>query len=553
MSFQQATFNAALWRATEETFRGVMDLSASRQYILAMLILKTVSTGALNVAVPDSAQFEMSYSTRHLPNLDQRLNQAFHDLMQANPTTLAGLFADVDFTASRLGSAAQRQTRLESLLEAFNRPELDLRSLPQVANVIGNAYEFLIDSYATMSRSVGGEFYTPSEVASVMARLLDLKPGDSVYDPTCGAGTLLLQCAKAQPEVRLFGQELNHTSWGLALLNMLLHGIDADQTQIKQGDTLREPLLLIDENHIMQFDAIVANPPYSLSNWGADELAEDRFQRFKWGYPPAKTGDMAFISHILSSLKEGGRAAVVMPNGILFRSGVEGQMRERMLKENLLDAVISLPANLFYGTSIPTVMILFKKGRTADSIEAILTPYKDVLAQLAETKKSIASFDSTISQDIDTLAQSLDNTQAWLILGQLWAPLCIEPLQQIWGKQRGMIVAMIQGWWDKYRVGAREIFRKSAEASRNLDEMMRGLFPWWGGSEAESEPAPKKHKRQYRWSRFPRICFIDRLVDTSKSPEPQMVEAYYFEPRPEPKKKQKSKAEEDKPKQKVLL
>lgn len=368
MSFQQKRFNDALWRSTETVFRGVLDLSQSRQYVLAMLILKAISAAPLNIIVPEEARFETLHASRQTPGLDQRLNDAFQMLMEANPLKLAGVFANVNFAASQLGNAAQRQLRLEALLDAFNADALDLRALPHVANVIGNAYEFLIDQYATMSRSVGGEFYTPAEVSTVMARLLDLKAGDTVYDPTCGAGTLLLQCAKIAPGVQVYGQELNQQSYGLALLNMILHGIEADQTHIKNGDTLRDPHLLIDESHVMQFDAIVANPPYSLSNWGADDLADDKFNRFQWGYPPAKTGDLAFISHMLSSLKDGGRMAVVMPNGILFRGGVEGKIRNKFLEQNLIEAVITLPANLFYGTSIPTVMILFKKGRTSDSI-----------------------------------------------------------------------------------------------------------------------------------------------------------------------------------------
>ncbi|MEK9137973.1 MAG: type I restriction-modification system subunit M, partial [Bacteroidota bacterium] len=258
---------------------------------------------------------------------------------------------------------------LKSLLEDFSDPKLDLRpSRVGTMDVIGNAYEYLIGKFAANAGKKAGEFYTPPEVSELLARLVDPKPGERICDPACGSGSLLIKCGQqvGSKDFSLWGQENIGATWALAKMNMFLHGMD--NARIEWGDTIRNPKLLSNDR-LMKFEVVVANPPFSLDKWGAEEAAVDHHNRFHRAVPPKSKGDFAFISHMIETITEtSGRVAVVTPHGVLFRGGAEGKIRQALVEENLLDAVIGLPASLFYGTAIPSAILVFKKGKGDSSV-----------------------------------------------------------------------------------------------------------------------------------------------------------------------------------------
>ena len=235
-------------------------------------------------------------------------------------------------------------------------------------DIIGNTYQYLIGRFASDAGKKGGEFYTPGEVSELLARLLAPKKGSRICDPTCGSGSLLIQVGDqvGDNDFSLYGQEMNGSTWALCRMNMFVHNKDA--ARIEWGDTIGNPKL-IEKDSLMKFDVVVANPPFSLDKWGAESAEADKFHRFHRGVPPKSKGDYAFISHMIESAKEdGGRVGVIAPHGVLFRGGAEGRIRKALIEENLLDAVIGLPEKLFFGTGIPAVILLFKKGRNTKDV-----------------------------------------------------------------------------------------------------------------------------------------------------------------------------------------
>jgi type I restriction enzyme M protein len=257
-------------------------------------------------------------------------------------------------------------------LQDFNNPKLDL-SPSRIGNldVIGNAYEYLIGKFAAGAGQKAGEFYTPAEVSELLAELIAPEKGDRICDPACGSGSLLVKCAKQLTKDKikdfaLYGQEVNGQTWALAKMNMFLHGVDS--ARIEWGDTIRDPKL-IQDNTTMKFEVVVANPPFSLDKWGHEDAGNDPYNRFHRGIPPKTKGDFAFISHMIETITEdNGRVGVVVPHGVLFRSSSEGKIRQKLIEENLLDAVIGLPSSLFFGTGIPAAILIFKKGKTDKSV-----------------------------------------------------------------------------------------------------------------------------------------------------------------------------------------
>ena len=243
----------------------------------------------------------------------------------------------------------------------------------------------MIANFASDAGKKGGEFFTPSQVSELVAQLVDPKENDRIYDPTCGSGGLLLKAYRKVPsgKVAVYGQELNAQTWALCTMNMFLHGVD--DARIWQGDTLANPLN-IEKDNLMKFQVVVANPPFSLDKWDSGFLSHvstdkknkkkekmtadlDKYHRFDWGVPPSSKGDYAFVLHMLNSLdSSSGRMAVVLPHGVLFRGASEGRIRKQLIELNLLDAVIGLPANLFYGTGIPACILVFKKNRNNNEV-----------------------------------------------------------------------------------------------------------------------------------------------------------------------------------------
>jgi type I restriction enzyme M protein len=393
----QDNINAAVWGACD-TFRGTVDSSIYKDFVLTMLFLKYLSdvwqdhydqykkqygdNQALieemlkseRFVLPPSASFYALHAKRHESGNGERIDKALHAIEDANIGKLRDVFQDISFNSNKLGDEQQKNDILRHLLEDFAKPELNLRpSRVGTLDIIGNAYEFLIKNFASTSGKKAGEFYTPPEVSSLMARLMDPKEGDEICDPSCGSGSLLMKCGRLVRErygsrkYALFGQEAIGSTWALAKMNMFLHG--EDNHRVEWGDTIRNPKLLDGDAALKHFDIVVANPPFSLEKWGHEGADKDKFSRFRRGVPPRTKGDYAFILHMVETMKPGtGRMAVVVPHGVLFRGAAEGKIRRKLIEENLLDIVIGLPEKLFYGTGIPAAVLVFRKQKADDKV-----------------------------------------------------------------------------------------------------------------------------------------------------------------------------------------
>lgn len=393
MSVSKESINAIVWKACDG-FRGSMDSSKYKDYILSMLFVKYLSDfykeklqilrdkyngdeerikrslAREKFVLDESCTFEYLLQNKEANNLGEIINKALAKIEEDNPSKLDGIFRNVDFNDKNLlGEVKERNAILRNLLEVFDDEDLDLSpSKISQRDVIGDAYEFLISEFASDAGKKGGEFFTPSEVSALLAKLVSAKEGDRIYDPTCGSGSLLIKVSKevGSENFAIYGQEKNSQTHSLCRMNMYLHEIN--DAQIEWGDTIRNPLQ-IQNDALMKFDVIVANPPFSLDQWGVEEAKDDRWKRFaSYALPPKSNGDYAFILHMIHSLAPYGRMGVVLPHGVLFRGSSEGKIRKQIIDENLLDAVIGLPANLFYGTSIPACILIFKKDREEQDI-----------------------------------------------------------------------------------------------------------------------------------------------------------------------------------------
>ena len=394
----QDDINKAVWNACD-TFRGVISADTYKDFILTMLFLKYLSDvyrdeynklveqfgdnpelihammSKQRFVLPEGASFWDLYEQRHQPGNGQRIDEALHAIEEANGTKLKNVFQDISFNTDKLGQEKQKNELLRHLLEDFGKEILNL-SVERVGSldVIGNAYEFLIKHFAASSGATAGEFYTPPEVSNLLATILEPVEGDEICDPACGSGSLLIKCGAMvrknsnSKKYALYGQEAIGSTWALAKMNMFLHG--EDNHRIEWGDTIRNPLLLDkDGKHLLQFDVVTANPPFSLDKWGHEDASSDPYGRFHRGVPPKTKGDYAFISHMIETLKPStGRMGVVVPHGVLFRASSEGKIRQQLIEENLLDTVIGLPEKLFFGTGIPAAILLFKKNKTDDKV-----------------------------------------------------------------------------------------------------------------------------------------------------------------------------------------
>ncbi len=393
-----------LWNACD-SFRGKIDSSRYKDYILSMLFVKYLSDvskekqeqymeqyeGDLRrveramsrerFRLDETSTFDYLYNNRNAPEIGQKINVALRSIEEHNSGKLRNVFRAIDFNSQvDFGEVKEKNTTLRNLLEDFQKIDLRPSQLGS-ADIIGDAYEYMIAMFASDAGKKGGEFFSPSQVSELVASLVQPKENDRIYDPTCGSGGLLLKSYKKVPsgKVAIYGQELNAQTWALCTMNLFLHGVD--DAKIWQGDTLSNPQN-IEQDQLMKFQVVVANPPFSLDKWDSGFLAHapvdskgkkqekmsaslDPWKRFDLGVPPSSKGDYAFILHMLHSLdSESGRMAVVLPHGVLFRGASEGKIRRQLVEDlNVLDAVIGLPANLFYGTGIPACILVFKKNR----------------------------------------------------------------------------------------------------------------------------------------------------------------------------------------------
>ncbi len=390
----QQEINTTVWKACD-TFRGTVDPSIYKDFILTMLFLKYISDvhqdkvdeltrqfgdnpamieammASQSFKIPAGCTFQDLYEHRHEAGNGSRIDQALHAIEEANGTKLKNVFQDISFNTDKLGDEKQKNDILRHLLEDFGKETLNLRpSRVGSLDVIGNAYEYLIKHFAAGSGKSAGEFYTPPEVSDLLAILLEPMKGDQICDPACGSGSLLMKCGKqvqknykGSKQYALFGQEAIGSTWSLAKMNMFLHG--EDNHRIEWGDTIRNPKLQTPDGGLMHFDVVTANPPFSLDKWGHEDAENDPFSRFRRGIPPKTKGDYAFISHMIETLKpQTGRMGVVVPHGVLFRASSEGKIRKKLIDENLLDTVIGLPEKLFFGTGIPAAILIFRKQKT---------------------------------------------------------------------------------------------------------------------------------------------------------------------------------------------
>ena len=382
-----------LWESAN-ILRGPVDAADFKTYVFPLMFFKRISdvhdeehAAALKEFDGDeeSALFLENYSFQ-IPagchwtdvrsiatNIGQALHASMRGIEQANPHTLFGIFGDAQWTnKDRLSDSL-----LRDLIEHFSK--LSLGNSVAKSDLLGQSYEYLIKKFADATNKKAGEFYTPRSVVRLMVKILDPGEGESIYDPTCGTGGMLLEAIHHVKETRgdvrslwgkLYGQEKNLTTSSIARMNLFLHG--AADFQIMRGDTLRDPAFFVGDS-LATFDCVIANPPFSLAKWGDDVWASDPYGRNFAGTPPEKSGDYAFVQHMIKSMaSKTGRMAVVLPHGALFRMGKEGEIRKKLLSMDLLEAVIGLGPNLFYGAGLAACILIFRQKKAKDRKNKVL-------------------------------------------------------------------------------------------------------------------------------------------------------------------------------------
>ncbi|WP_373991727.1 type I restriction-modification system subunit M [Duganella sp. BuS-21] len=369
MAIKKSELYSSLWQSCDE-LRGGMDASQYKDYVLVLLFVKYVSDKYAGVpyapiSIPRGSSFNDMVALKGRPDIGDQINKKI-----IGPLAKANKLSDMpDFNdPSKLGSGQEIVDRLTNLISIFENKALDFsKNRAEGDDILGDAYEYLMRHFAAESGKSKGQFYTPAEVSRIMAQIIGIRGpqtnnGTTVYDPTCGSGSLLLKVGdEAHAKVTLYGQEKDSATSGLARMNMILH--DNPTAEIKQGNTIANPMFADEFGGIKTFDYVVANPPFSDKRWstGIDPLNDphERFQHF--GTPPAKQGDYAYLLHIIRSLKSAGKGACILPHGVLFRGNAEADIRRNLIRKGYIKGIIGLPANLFYGTGIPACIILIDK------------------------------------------------------------------------------------------------------------------------------------------------------------------------------------------------
>ena len=376
MAIKKSELYSSLWKGCDE-LRGGMDASQYKDYVLVLLFVKYVSdkyVGQPNalIEVPDSGSFQDMLALKGDKEIGDKINKIIARLAEAND--LKGVIDVADFNdADKLGKGKDMQDRLSNLVSIFDSPGLNFsNNRAEGDDILGDAYEYLMRHFATESGKSKGQFYTPAEVSRIMAKVIGINETKSqsqtIYDPTCGSGSLLLKAAdESKTGVTIYGQEMDNATAALAKMNMILH--DNPTAEIWQDNTLSSPHFKDNNGNLKQHDYVVANPPFSTKAWSNGfDPSNDLFERFADGIPPAKNGDYAFLLHIIRSLKSTGKGAVILPHGVLFRGNAEGGIRKNIIRKGYIKGIIGLPANLFYGTGIPACIIVVDKenasGRT---------------------------------------------------------------------------------------------------------------------------------------------------------------------------------------------
>jgi len=460
----QTQINNALWSACD-TFRGAFDSSEYKNYILVFMFLKYLSDvwqdhynkyqeqygdddelirrklKRERFVLPENSSFSYIYEKRNDADIGGIIDKILAKIEEQNLEKLNGVFRNISFNSEKLGQTKDRNRRLVNLINDFAKPELDFR--PSLWNdkqdVLGEAYMYLLEKFASGAGKKGGEFFTPKEVSQLLAKLMAPSEGARILDPTCGSASLLIQVAEEvkdsdgnpSKDFAIYGQESNGDTWALSKMNCFLHGMDA--ARIEWCDTLNNPQL-VEANGLMKFDIVVANPPFSLDKWGHEKAESDRFKRYLRGIPPKSKGDYAFILHMIETTLPTGRVGVIVPHGVLFRGGAEGRIRQALIDDNFLETVVGLPSNLFFGTGIPAAILIFNKAKAnentlfidaskeyedgkkqnklrAEDIEKITTAYRDFseiekyshVATLAEIQEN--DYNLNIPRYVDTFEE----------------------------------------------------------------------------------------------------------------------------------------------------
>ena len=367
MALKKSQLYSSLWQSCDE-LRGGMDASQYKDYVLTLLFMKYVSDRYAGrpdaiIVVPEGGGFADMVKRKGDKEIGDRINKIIGNLAEAND--LKGVIDQADFNDSaKLGAGKEMQDRLSKLVAIFEGLDLSANRA-EGDDLLGDAYEYLMRHFATESGKSKGQFYTPAEVSRIMAKVIgfgpDTRPDQTLYDPTCGSGSLLLKAADEAPNgITVYGQEMDNATWALARMNMFLHGHPT--AELWRGNTLAAPYFKNPDGSLKTFDFAVANPPFSAKAWsnGLDPV-HDEFRRFEYGIPPARNGDYAFLLHLVASLRSRGKGAIILPHGVLFRGNREADIRRNLVRRGLLKGIIGLPPNLFYGTGIPACILVIDK------------------------------------------------------------------------------------------------------------------------------------------------------------------------------------------------